>query len=288
VPLVSPPASATIVAGLDEHDVAVEHVDIQTSVYRLEQMRRRLISRCKHLLEVAAPTMDLMKNAYYGGPVDFLHRTVRDFLDKPAVQQRLLAWAGDFDVDEAVCHGITTQIRLTPLFRDPGIEDRWPSQLAGCLLWHAGHLHAREGSPKSGIKHATEFFKLMKAHALRHRKPIEHVFQGIDISHHDPADPKAPFDRGIVAARLRLTHLVYQDSELSQLALPDGRAAHPAWKRTSSSSARGLGEGSQQSGKESNVENNRKAGLLDAPLNEGEKKSRQDRKAWFKNFFHTK
>jgi hypothetical protein len=223
------------------HDVAVEFVDMETSSYRLEQMRRRLIDRCKHLLEVTTPTMDIMKHSYYGGPVDFLHRTVRDFLQRPEIRERICNWAGDFDADLAICNGVTTQIRLTPLFQNPLIEESWPPQLVDCLLWHAGRTQAKGLSGDPGIKFATEFFKFLKAHALQHKKPIEPYFQGVDISHSDPADSNAPFDRGTVAARLRLMNLFFTDSELSRLSVAHGRA-HPAWKRNSSTSIQGIKE----------------------------------------------
>ncbi|OCL00932.1 uncharacterized protein K441DRAFT_691838 [Cenococcum geophilum 1.58] len=295
-PSICPPGAANISKIVTEHDVAAEFVDMETSGYRLEQMRRRLTSRCKHLLEAAPPTIDLMKHSYYGGPVEFLHRTVRDFLQRPDIRQRLCNWARDFDVDGAVCKGITTQIRLTPLFRDPYVEDRWPSQLAGCLLWHAGHLQAKGSPGNPGIKFATEFLKLLKAHALQHEKVIESYFQGTDNSHSDPANPNAPFDKGAVAARLRLTHLVFPDAELSGLAVSYGRA-HPAWKRRSSSTAQEVREGQhsfaeraksgQSAGNRSQEGRRSRHSERDLPP-EGQKTPQRDLTASLKKFFRIK
>ena len=238
----------------NEHDVTVEFVDRETSAFRLEQMRRRLVSRCKQLLQISVPSVDLMKHSYYGGQVDFLHRTVRDFLQKPNVRMRLVGWAGsDFDADEAICRGITTQIRLTPLFENSTTEERWPPRLIDGLLWHAGHLQAKGTSGDLAIKHATEFFKLLKAHARRHRIPVEVYFQGVDTSHSDPADPMVPFDRGTVAARLRLPNLHFPDFELARLSVSHGRS-HPAWVRRPSlvtqDSVEMVGEDSHERSKE--------------------------------------
>jgi hypothetical protein len=72
-----------------EHDVMVEFVDMETPGYRLDQMWRRLIDRCKHLLEVTISTIDIMKHSYYGGKVNFLHRTVRNFLQQSEIRERL-------------------------------------------------------------------------------------------------------------------------------------------------------------------------------------------------------
>lgn len=67
---------------------------------RLEDMRLRLVSRCKGLLEVhehASPEPSRSKDkispdevaAYTGGPVTYLHRTFSDFLDRHDVQEKL-------------------------------------------------------------------------------------------------------------------------------------------------------------------------------------------------------
>jgi hypothetical protein len=231
--------SAIFTYEMVEHDVSIEFVDEDTSAYRLEQMRRRLISRCKGLLEVAPTAYDHMKHLYYGGTVDFLHRTVRDFLQRPHVRQRLEDWAGEFDMDEAICKGLTTQIRLTPLFQNPNLDERWPPRLIDCMLWHSGHLQAKGGALRNeGVRHATEFFKILKAHAVKHKNHIESYFQGTDLSHSDPADPSEPFDRGTLAARLRLTQLFFPDFELYRVPVARGRV-HPAWKRPSSSERQG-------------------------------------------------
>ena len=60
---------------------------------RNAEMRQRLNGRCKGLLEVSIYDV-----------VDFLHRTVKDFLLAEDMQRLLVAWAHDqFDVDLAIC-----------------------------------------------------------------------------------------------------------------------------------------------------------------------------------------
>ena len=81
-----------------EKDVHAMSASARSSV--TESMRRRLNSRTRGLLE-ASPS---------GGRVDFLHRTVRDWVLKPEIWAGILAQTGDdFDPDVALCKAYTIE-----------------------------------------------------------------------------------------------------------------------------------------------------------------------------------
>jgi hypothetical protein len=75
---------------------------------RLKQIQKRLNACCKGLLEVQTMGSEYLK-------VDFLHRTVRDFLLLPEMQQMLDKWAGEgFDANVAICEAIVCLVKTTP------------------------------------------------------------------------------------------------------------------------------------------------------------------------------
>lgn len=69
--------------------------------YRAEAMRRRLHSRCKGLLEAPG-----FKRYGPEAKVQYLHRTVKDFLDEDRARQFLSAGSGGFDPNVALCAAI--------------------------------------------------------------------------------------------------------------------------------------------------------------------------------------
>ncbi|KAF6832908.1 P-loop containing nucleoside triphosphate hydrolase, partial [Colletotrichum plurivorum] len=79
---------------------------------RLETVRRRVNSRCKGLLEVAPDFIQPTNSAYvYGDPpevsasesVQYLHRSVKDYIQGPGVHQRILAATKAFDSHIRLC-----------------------------------------------------------------------------------------------------------------------------------------------------------------------------------------
>ncbi|KAI9707887.1 MAG: hypothetical protein M1820_004493 [Bogoriella megaspora] len=68
---------------------------------RLDTMRRRLNSRCKGLLEVKADSQDTA-----GSTVQYLHRTVKDYIENPQVRDRFsAAMKSPFDPQLRLCCG---------------------------------------------------------------------------------------------------------------------------------------------------------------------------------------
>jgi hypothetical protein len=81
---------------------------------RLAQMRKRLNACCKGLLEVHSTKFCGEEDFFYL-KVDFLHRTVRDFLRDPDMQNELGKWVGtDFDANIAICQSLIAQVKTVP------------------------------------------------------------------------------------------------------------------------------------------------------------------------------
>jgi hypothetical protein len=127
---------------------------------RLKQIQKRLNACCKGLLE--AQTM---------GPwylkVDFLHRTVRDFLLLPKMQQMLDKWAGEgFDANVAICEATVCLIKTTPQYNAYfGI----PGPVFGLLCTFFNHIGVLEEDTKYPItievRLLDELDKALKKHS---------------------------------------------------------------------------------------------------------------------------
>jgi hypothetical protein len=57
---------------------------------RADRMRRRMLSRCKGLIEIGNPP----RTQLWAKTVQYLHRTVKDFIESPSVQEKLVAATG--------------------------------------------------------------------------------------------------------------------------------------------------------------------------------------------------
>ena len=74
--------------------------------------KKRLHARCKDLLEAV---LDHSKPMFFRYQIDFLHRTVRDFLIRPDIGKRLQKWAGDaFDAKLSLCKASLAEIKMLP------------------------------------------------------------------------------------------------------------------------------------------------------------------------------
>ena len=82
---------------------------------RLAQMRKRLNACCKGLLEVHSVESSGGQEDFFNLKVDFLHRTVRDFLRDPDMHNMLGKWVGtDFDANIAICQSLIAQVKTAP------------------------------------------------------------------------------------------------------------------------------------------------------------------------------
>ncbi|KAL1842598.1 hypothetical protein VTJ49DRAFT_4778 [Mycothermus thermophilus] len=85
---------------------------------RLDQTRKRLNACCKGLLEEHGPS-DVSASdprAYFEIQVDFLHRTVKDFLATPQTRAFLSSWnPAAFPSDASICYALLDLIKQTPV-----------------------------------------------------------------------------------------------------------------------------------------------------------------------------
>ncbi|KAI1112416.1 hypothetical protein F5Y14DRAFT_272241 [Nemania sp. NC0429] len=87
---------------------------------RMKQMKKRLNAYSKGLLEVQEPPSkdeedSLPSSIYFKRSVNFLHRTVRDYLNLDRTRQMLRKWCSpNFDADEAICKALVAQINSSP------------------------------------------------------------------------------------------------------------------------------------------------------------------------------
>lgn len=99
----------------------VRPLSMQINDARLKQMKKRLNACCKGLLETHFvgssddPNVSLPDSTLFHLKVDFLHRTVRDFLRIPEMQNLLEKWVGPgFDANVAICEAILAQVKTAP------------------------------------------------------------------------------------------------------------------------------------------------------------------------------
>ncbi|KAK2730167.1 hypothetical protein CKAH01_09689 [Colletotrichum kahawae] len=93
-------------------DAAVKPMDDHDIFHRQFSMRRRLNARCKGLLEDHLNPSE--KRAYLAHGVEFLHRTVRDFLRTEEMRDFIKDILGDYPVDTSVLMAYISFIKALP------------------------------------------------------------------------------------------------------------------------------------------------------------------------------
>jgi hypothetical protein len=89
-----------------------------TLASRLGSMDRRLKVLSKGLLEWDADFYppDRLENYLFEAEVNFLHRTVKDYLQTPDAQSMLQSWTGtSFNTDWEICNALSTLAKMTPI-----------------------------------------------------------------------------------------------------------------------------------------------------------------------------
>jgi hypothetical protein len=133
---------------LDEDGYPTEHrpLTVQQIVRRHRDAKKRLIAGCKGLLEPhflqEKNSQQLPSSMLFKYRVDFLHRTVRDYLELPTTDIRRWAHPG-FEPNEAICKAVFSQIKTSP--QDPQYGPH-VSGLYGIFNYHIG---AVSGSSKT-------------------------------------------------------------------------------------------------------------------------------------------
>ena len=103
---------------LDEPEVVTERqpLKVQQTTYRHKMVKKKLIANGKGLLESryqSSNEANLPSAILFDYRVDFLHRTVREYLELPTTD--LHTWVpSDFDTDKAICEIVFSQIKTAP------------------------------------------------------------------------------------------------------------------------------------------------------------------------------
>lgn len=166
------------------------------SIY--DKMRTRLNARCKDLLEVNKYEDD---STFLKYRVDFLHRTVKDFLQTHDMQEMLKSRAAaNFDARVSLCRIFLAQIKALPF--ETGIGDQLNNlfALVDQLMYYAGEveLHNLE-SQVTLLDELDRFISIhatdMTSHWTNARDPLNELFEEYE---------EKTFLASAIQARLRL------------------------------------------------------------------------------------
>ena len=116
---------------------------------RQEDMRRRLNGRCKGLLEVAAGNFNTYDELSLGPLVEFLHRTVRDFLLTKDMQSMLgKNLEPDFEPNARICNALVAQLKALD-YGALEMKKRVPEALLNQLAFYARQVENGTHIPQS-------------------------------------------------------------------------------------------------------------------------------------------
>ncbi|KAF2994707.1 hypothetical protein E8E13_003077 [Curvularia kusanoi] len=133
---------------LDEDDCPTERRPLtgKQTIKRHKDAKKRLIAGCKGLLEPhflqEKNSQHLSSSMLFEYRVDFLHRTVRDYLKLPTTNIR--SWVRpDFEPNEAICKAVFSQIKTSPQ------EPEYGPHVSGLYEIFNYHIDAVSGSSKT-------------------------------------------------------------------------------------------------------------------------------------------
>jgi len=93
--------------GLRPSDSAWEQAQVD-GTEMLDTQQRRLTARCRDLITFSTTKAD---SIHFIGSIEFIHKSVVDFLRSPEMYERLQNWAGpNFDTGEAIAHAYLAQL----------------------------------------------------------------------------------------------------------------------------------------------------------------------------------
>ena len=143
-------------------DLGIHQISSAEITSKHSDMKLRINARCKDLLEVTPvgqkprASLDrggLAHDSYTSSPsfyeyneykVDFLHRTVRDFLHLREIYERILGnVSGDFNVDQSLCAAILAQVKTVSLQKVDSKKDGQLPPLVDGMMYHARQIESR-------------------------------------------------------------------------------------------------------------------------------------------------
>jgi hypothetical protein len=130
---------------------------------RHEEIKKRLNGRCKGFLE---STIEPGEEPQFQNRVDFLHRTVRDFLMTKDMQHMLSKWiATDLDADLVICKTSLAEIKSSTIYHRPLAHNGPISELVADFFHSARQYHQRTGICLTEL--LDELVATISAHAKR-------------------------------------------------------------------------------------------------------------------------
>ncbi|KAL6694129.1 hypothetical protein J3F84DRAFT_400581 [Trichoderma pleuroticola] len=148
--------------------IPVRQMPMLEVVRRQEQLRRRLNGRCKGLLEVCR---NVNEGPYMGHRVDFLHRTVRDFLRTKEMSDFLADKAGDHGgPNTLVFKSFVPLIKSIPLEEIDLSEGGLLSKMLGDAMHYAYKAELESGEPQ--VELLDDLRRTVKFYATTTGKPI--------------------------------------------------------------------------------------------------------------------
>ncbi|KAF2993397.1 hypothetical protein E8E13_001087 [Curvularia kusanoi] len=138
---------------LDEPEAITERqpLRLQQTIYRHKAVKKKLTANGKGLLETRLRSIsgpNLSSAILFNFRVDFLHRTVREYLELPTTD--LHTWlCEDFDTDKAICNAVFSQIKTAPHEKEyaPYIGD-----LYSIFAYHYGQAETDTALEKSSVE----------------------------------------------------------------------------------------------------------------------------------------
>ncbi|KAL7911635.1 hypothetical protein GGI35DRAFT_295222 [Trichoderma velutinum] len=148
--------------------IPVKQMPMVEVLRRQDQLRRRLNGRCKGLLEVCRNNNE---SPYMGHRVDFLHRTVRDFLRTKEMSDFLAAKAGDHGgPNTLVFKSFVPLIKSTPWQEIDVSEGGLLSRMLGDAMHYAYKAELESGEPQ--VELLDDLHRTLKFYATTTGKPI--------------------------------------------------------------------------------------------------------------------
>jgi len=149
--------------------IPVIPVNHTTNDARLAQMRKRLNACCKGLLEVRLNSPPQFHSKPYRDffylEVEFLHRTVRDFLQNPTMQIMLETWASEaFHANIAISEALLAQVKTAPRGRAYHLLNGPIHTILKMVFRHAQVLELSEASLSIEIRLLDELQSVITMH----------------------------------------------------------------------------------------------------------------------------
>ena len=115
--------------------------DEVNSIHR--KVQKRLNARCKDLLEI---NIDPDADFYFRYKVDFLHRTVRDFLKAPHMRKMLSDWTTEtFNAQSTLCKALLGEIKSLPMKEEYLSTQTDLFELVDDFLYYAHVMESEHG-----------------------------------------------------------------------------------------------------------------------------------------------